>query len=70
MNEQNKQLCITNRKRIQVFQLNNYIAKYTVLNSYVTQGYRHSWRREYHTQPNENGRLFPVPNGTVAIGGG
>lgn len=24
----------------------------------------------HHTQPNENGRLFPVPNGTVAIGGG
>lgn len=22
------------------------------------------------TQPNENGRLFPVPSGTVAIGGG
>lgn len=22
------------------------------------------------TQPNENGRLFPVPRGTVAIGGG
>jgi len=22
------------------------------------------------TQPNAKGRLFPVPNGTVAIGGG
>lgn len=22
------------------------------------------------TQPNENGMLFPVPNGTVIIGGG
>jgi len=22
------------------------------------------------THPKENGRLFPVPNGTVAIGGG
>lgn len=26
--------------------------------------------RRKHTQPNENGRLFPVPKGTVAIGGG
>lgn len=24
----------------------------------------------YPTQPNEKCRLFPVPNGTVAIGGG
>lgn len=24
----------------------------------------------YITQPNAKGRLFPVPNGTVAIGGG
>ena len=24
----------------------------------------------FHTQPKAKGRLFPVPNGTVAIGGG
>jgi hypothetical protein len=24
----------------------------------------------FPTQPNANGRLFPVPKGTVAIGGG
>lgn len=26
--------------------------------------------KNYPTQPKENGRLFPVPKGTVATGGG
>lgn len=29
-----------------------------------------SKERQLLTQPNAKGRLFPVPNGTVAIGGG
>jgi hypothetical protein len=27
-------------------------------------------KRRYSTHPNEKGRLFPVPRGTVATGGG
>lgn len=30
----------------------------------------HNIELQYPTQPNANGRLFPVPNGTVAMGGG
>lgn len=30
----------------------------------------HNIKLRFLTQPNANGRLFPVPNGTVAIGGG
>jgi len=30
----------------------------------------HNIELQFPTQPNANGRLFPVPNGTVAMGGG